>query len=166
MGNEPKILRKILIITFDDNYLKDIGKIIIKKKIRIIDDKGYLNYENKDRNLIYTLLSNQIKRTWYHHYTGTYGAIIINEGNDCLDNLKEINNILNSKIIQKRPLLIVYDKRKILEKDSKYLENLRYLLTEKQIIYNVIYIDFKINHLNSEFFYGLDWLYKQILKII
>ena len=66
----------------------------------------------------------------------------------------------------KRPFLIVYDKKKILEKDNKHLEHLRYLLSSKQIIYNVIYIDFKINHLNSELLYGLDWLNKQIMKII
>ena len=153
-------------MTFDDNYLKDIGEIITKKKIQLNEETGYLNYENKNKNLIYTLLSSQIKRTWYHHYTGTYGIIIINEGLDVNNNETEIINILNSNIIQKRPLLLVYDKKKILEKDNRYLEHLRFILTQKQIIYNVIYIDFKVNKKNSELLYGLDWLYKQIMKII
>ena len=166
MGSESSIFRKILVMTFDDNYLKDIGEIITKKKIQLNEETGYLNYENKSKNLIYTLLSSQIKRTWYHHYTGTYGIIIINEGLDVNNNENEIINILNSNIIQKRPLLLVYDKKKILEKDNRYLEHLRFILTQKQIIYNVIYIDFKVNKKNSELLYGLDWLYKQIMKII
>ena len=166
MGNESPILRKILVMTFDDNYLKDIGEIITKKKIQLYEEQGYLNYENKNKNLIYTLLSSQIKRTWYHHFTGAYGVIIINEGTDINNNETEIINIINSSIIRKRPLLLVYDKKKILEKDNRYLEHLRFILSQKQIIYNVIYIDFKVNKKNSELLYGLDWLYKQIMKII
>ena len=166
MGSDPEILRKILVMTFDDSYLRDAGEIIVKKKIRTIEDTGYINFENKDKNIIYTFLSNKIMRTWYHHFAGTYGVIIINEGINFNDNINEISNLLNSKILIKRPFLIVYDKKKILEKDCKYLENLRYLLTEKQIIYNVIYVDFKVNKKNSELLYGLDWLYKQIMKII
>ena len=165
MGSDQNILRKILIMTFDDNYLKDIGEIITKKRIHIIGDIGYKNYENKDKNVIYTFLSSKIRRTWIHHYIGTYGTIIINEGLSINESNKEIENILNSKILEKRPVLIVYDKNKILEKDNKYLESLRYYLSSKEIVYNVIYIDFKVNHLNSEILYGLDWLYKQIMKI-
>ena len=165
MGNEQTILRKILIMTFDDNYLKDIGEIISKRRIQIVEDIGFLNYENKNKNLIYTFLSSKNRRTWLHHYTGTYGTIIINEGINIKDNNIEIQNILNSKILQKRPLLLVYDKNKILEKDNRDLENLRFILSSRKIIYNVIYIDFKANHLNSELLYGLEWLKNQIMKI-
>ena len=165
MGSEPTILRKILIMTFDDSYLKDIGQIIAKKRIQLVEDIGFCNYENQSKGLIYTFLSCKNRRTWLHHYTGTYGTIIINEGINIIDNNKEIENILSSKILRKRPLLLVYDKNKILEKDNRYLEMLRFSLSSKQINYNVIYIDFKVNHLNSELLYGLDWLYKQILKI-
>ena len=166
MGSDPEILRKILVMTFDDSYLRDAGEIITKKKIRAIKDTGYINFENKDKNIIYTFLSNQILRTWYHHFTGTYGVIIINEGINFNDNINEISNLLNSKILIKRPFLIVYDKKKILEKDNKHLEYIRYLLAIKQVIYNVIYIDFKIEHSTNELLYGLDWLNKQIMKII
>ena len=86
-------------MTFDDSYLKDIYNIITKQKIGLIDDTGYFNYEDKNTNVIYTFLSEKIKRSWYHHFMGTYGAIIINEGNNFSDNMKEINNILNNKII-------------------------------------------------------------------
>ena len=165
MGSEQDILRKILIMTFDDSYLKDIGQIIAQKRIQMNEEIGFCNYENKSKNLIYTLLSSKNRRTWLHHYTGTYGTIIINEGENINDNNKEIENILNSKVLQRRPLLLVYDKNKILEKDNRDLENLRFSLSTKQINYNVIYLDFKANHLNSELLYGLDWLNKQILKI-
>ena len=166
MGSEHPILRKILIMTFDDSYLRDIGEIITRKRIQLFDETGYINYENKNKNIIYTLLSSQIKRSWYHHFTGAYGAIIINEAKDVSDNTNDFVNILNSQIMQKRPLLIVYDKKKILEKDNRYLEHLRYILSDKKIIYNVIYIDFKVNKRNSELLYGLDWLHKQIMKIV
>ena len=165
MGSEQDILRKILIMTFDDSYLKDIGQIIAQKRIQMNEEIGFCNYENKSKNLIYTLLSSKNRRTWLHHYTGTYGTIIINEGENINDNNKEIENILNSKVLQKRPLLLVYDKNKILEKDNRDLENLRFSLSAKQINYNVIFLDFKANHLNSELLYGLDWLNKQIMKI-
>ena len=165
MGSEQAILRKILIMTFDDSYLKDIGQIIAQKRIQMNEEIGFCNYENKSKNLIYTLLSSKNRRTWLHHYTGTYGTIIINEGENINDNNKEIENILNSKVLQKRPLLLVYDKNKILEKDNRDLENLRFSLSAKQINYNVIFLDFKANHLNSELLYGLDWLNKQIMKI-
>ena len=165
MGSEQTILRKILIMTFDDSYLKDIGQIIAQKRIQMDEEIGFCNYENKSKNLIYTLLSSKNRRTWLHHYTGTYGTIIINEGENINDNNKEIENILNSKVLQKRPLLLVYDKNKILEKDNRDLENIRFSLSTKQINYNVIYLDFKANHLNSELLYGLDWLNKQIMKI-
>ena len=165
MGSEQAILRKILIMTFDDSYLKDIGQIIAQKRIQMNEEIGFCDYENKSKNLIYTLLSSKNRRTWLHHYTGTYGTIIINEGENINDNNKEIENILNSKVLQKRPLLLVYDKNKILEKDNRDLENLRFSLSAKQINYNVIFLDFKANHLNSELLYGLDWLNKQIIKI-
>ena len=165
MGSEQDILRKILIMTFDDSYLKDIGQIIAQKRIQMNEEIGFCNYENKSKNLIYTLLSSKNRRTWLHHYTGTYGTIIINEGENINDNNKEIENILNSKVLQRRPLLLVYDKNKILEKDNRDLENLRFSLSAKQINYNVIFLDFKANHLNSELLYGLDWLNKQIMKI-
>ena len=165
MGSEQTILRKILIMTFDDSYLKDIGQIIAQKRIQMNEEIGFCNYENKSKNLIYNLLSSKNRRTWLHHYTGTYGTIIINEGENINDNNKEIENILNSKVLQKRPLLLVYDKNKILEKDNRDLENIRFSLSTKQINYNVIYLDFKANHLNSELLYGLDWLNKQIMKI-
>ena len=166
MGADKPILRKILVMAFDDYYLKCIGEIITKKRIQLYEETGYLNFENQNKNLIYTLLSSQIKRKWYHHYSGTYGIIIVNEGSNISENMEEIFNVINSNILKKRPLLLVYDKNKIFEKDNKYLENLRFSLSKKQIIYNVIYVDFKENKKNSELLYGLDWLYKQILKII
>ena len=90
MGNGQNILRKILIMTFDDNYLKDIGQIIAKRRIKLIEDIGFCNYENKNKNLIFTFLSCKSKRTWLHHYTGTYGVIIINEGININENNIEI----------------------------------------------------------------------------
>ena len=73
---------------------------------------GLLVMVMQSKGLIYTFLSSKNRRTWIHHYTGTYGTIIINEGINIIDNNKEIENILSSKILRKRPLLLVYDKNK------------------------------------------------------
>ena len=95
MGTEQPILRKILVMAFDDYYLKSIGEIITKKRIQLYEETGYLNFENQNKNLIYTLLSSQIKRKWYHHYSGTYGIIIVNEGSNISENMEEIFNVIN-----------------------------------------------------------------------
>ena len=165
MGSDNTILRKILIMTFDDNYIKNIGKIISRKKIFIDDEIGFVNYENENKNIIYTFLSSKNRRTWLHHFVGAYGIIIINEGLKAPDDINEIENIFKSKVLEKKPLLLLYDKKKILQKDYKHLEDIRYLLLNKNINFNVQYIDFKVNHGNSELLYGLHWLDKQIFKI-
>ena len=167
MGSGNTTLKKILVMTFDDDYINDIGNIIAKKDIKIQDGIDFCNYENKDKNIIFTFLSSKNRRTWLHHYIGSYGTIIIYESKDYLtdDNNKEIENILNSQVLQKRPLLLLFDKTKMFYKSNENLESLRYMLNKKNIIFNIQYIDFKVNRLNSELLYGLDWLEKQIRKL-
>ena len=167
MGNKSNTLKKILVMTFDDDYIKFIGKIIARKDIQMQDELGFCNYENKDKHIIYTFLSSKSRRTWLHHYIGSYAIIIIDESKDSLndDNNKEIENILSSQILQKRPLLLLFDKTKMFYKSNENLESLRYILNKKKITFNIQYIDFEVSHLNSELLYGLDWLERQIRKM-
>ena len=153
-------------MTFDDSYIKDISKLITKREFEIPNEIGFCNYENREQNFIYTFLSCKNRRTWLHHFGGTYGTIIINELENSLDmtNNKEIENILNSQILQKRPLLLLFDKNKIWYKGNEKIESLRYMLDQKKIKYNIQDIDFKVNYYNSELLYGLDWLEREIRK--
>ena len=161
MGCAPTVLRKILIITYDDEYLKAISHIITQKTFEI-KDINFINHRNNVRNILYTFLSNKQKWTWIHQFNGTYGTIIVYEGKDA-DNIKEIENILNSSILHKRPLLLLFDKNKITDKEYQFFETIRYNLSLKNVKMLVQFIDFSFNHSNSELLYGLDWLYQEIM---
>ena len=162
MGCGATILKKILIITFDDEYLEAISHIITKKEFEINQSTNFINYRNTIKNILFTFLSNRQKWTWIHHFSGTYGTIIIYEGKDTINNIKEIENILNSKTLHKRPLLLLFDKNKIINKQYNFFEIIRYNLSLQNIKMLVQFIDFSINHNNSELLYGLDWLFNQI----
>ena len=165
MGCGATILKKVLIMIFDDSYLKDICYIITSKNLEISNQVNFYNFKNKTKNILYTFLSNTQRWTWIHHYSGTYGTIIVYEGDDTLDNIKEIENIMNSKYLIKRPLLLLFDKNKILEKDHSLIETLRYNLLKINIKLMVQFIDFKENKQNSELLYGIEWLEDEIRKI-
>ena len=160
MGCAATILKKILIITFDDEYLKAIGHIITQKEFEI-KENNFINHKNKGKNILYTFLLNRQRWTWIHQFTGTYGTIIIYEGKDT-DNIREIENILNSKTLHKRPLLLLFDKNKINYKEYKFFETIRYNLSSQNIKMMVQFIDFSVNHSNSELLYGLEWLLQEI----
>ena len=162
MGCGATILKKILIITFDDKYLEAIIHIITNKEYEINESTNFINFRKKKKNILYTFLSHRQKWTWIHHYSGTYATIIIYEGKDMENNIKEIENIMNSKILHKRPLLLLFDKSKISEKDYQFFETIRYNLLTQNIKLLVQFIDFSNNHNNSETLYGIDWLYHEI----
>ena len=162
MGCGVTILKKILVLTYDDKYLKAICKIIANKEFDINENTNFINYKYKQKNIIFTFLSNKQKWTWLHHFSGTYGTIIIYEGSETYNNINEINNILNSNILHKRPLIIVFDKNTIEEKDFRFLEDIRYNLYKKNIRFIIQFIDFSDNKNNLELYYGLEWLFHEI----
>ena len=162
MGCGVTILRKILVLTFDDKYLKDIGRIIANKEFEINENTNFINYKYRQKNIIFTFLSNKQKWTWLHHFSGTYGTIIIYEGSEVQNNINEIENILNSNILHKRPLIIVFDKSKMEDKDYRFLEDIRFNLYKKNIKFIIQFIDFSNNNNNYEFYYGLEWLFGEI----
>ena len=162
MGCGATILKKILIITFDDEYLESISHIITKKEFEINNSIEFINFRNKGKNILFTFLSHKIKRTWIHHFSGTYGTIIVYEGKDAFNNIQEIEILLNSKTLHKRPLLLLFDKNKIENKEYNFFETLRYNISQQNIKMMVQFIDFSINHYNSELLYGLEWLYNEM----
>ena len=84
MGCGATILKKILIITFDDEYLKTISHIITQEDFQINENTNFINHKNKKKNILFTFLSNRQKWTWIHHFSGTYGTIIIYEAWHCI----------------------------------------------------------------------------------
>ena len=161
MGCGVTILKKILVLTFDDQYLKPIGKVIANKDFEINENTNFINHKFKQKNILFTFLSNKQKWTWLHHFSGTYGTIIIYEGNETKNNINELETILNSNILHKRPLIVIFDKSKIGDKDYEFLERIRYNLMKKNVKFIIQFIDFSNNN-NTELYYGLDWIFSEI----
>ena len=162
MGCGVTILKKILVLTFDDYYLKAVGNIITEKEFKINENTNFINYRYRQKNILFTFLSNKQKWTWLHHFSGTYGTIIIYEGNDIQNNINEIDNILNSNVLHKRPLILIFDKSKVEDKDYRFLEDIRYNLYKRNIKFIIQFIDFSNNNKNLELYYGLEWLFHEI----
>ena len=162
MGCGVTVIKKILVLTYDDQYLKTIYKIIANKEFEIKEDTNFINHRFKQKNIIFTFLSNKQKWTWLHHFSGTYGTIIIYEGNETNNNFNELDTILNSNVLNKRPLVLIFDKSKLGNKDYIFIEEMRFNLLKRNIKFNIQFIDFSNNDANTELFYGLDWLFNEI----
>ena len=158
MGCGVTVIKKILVLTYDDQYLKTIYKIIANKEFEIKEGTNFINHRFKQKNIIFTFLSNKQKWTWLHHFSGTYGTIIIYEGNETNNNFNELDTILNSNVLNKRPLVLIFDKSKLGNKDYIFIEEMRFNLLKRNIKFNIQFIDFSNNDANTELFYGLDWL--------
>ena len=161
MGCGATILKKILVLTFDDNYLKSIGRVITNQDLVLNEYTNFINYKYRQKNILFTFLSNRQKWTWLHHYSGTYGTIIVYEGDYEKISFNEIESILSSKILHKRPLILIFDKSKIANKDYKFFEEIRYKLYKRNFNFIIQFIDFSVNN-NKEFYYGLEWLFHEI----
>ena len=164
MGTGNICLKKILVMSFNDLFLPQFTKITFKKVISIPDDIGFYTFTNKEYKTIYTFLSSKIRRIWIHHYIGTHGIIILYEGNKLNNYISEIINILSNSNLNNIPILFVINKN--IEKDFDYLENLRYNLYMKKILFNIIFINFDAHSNENEIFYGIDWLQDNISKIL
>ena len=111
MGSAPPP-KKILIMTFDDNYSTKLAKILIKRNITIDDKIGFSNWTNYNKNTIYTFLSGTMRKIWMHHFTGTNAVIFIMEGSEGTKSEKEIVSYLINKNLIGAPILILVDRNK------------------------------------------------------
>ena len=163
MGSAPPP-KKILIMTFDDNYSTKLAKILIKRNITIDDKIGFSNWTNYNKNTIYTFLSGTMRKIWMHHFTGTNAVIFIMEGSEGTKSEKEIVSYLINKNLIGAPILILVDRNKKSENYEREIamELLRKSLNDYSIKYNVMNIDFENITPTNSANYGLDWIENEI----
>ena len=154
--------RKILILSFEDDYLKMIGKAISKINIEVNDAIGFKNDEvfyNKLSLKLYYLTTKN-RHLWKHHFLGTQGLIMIfsfhsKENDERI--IFEAINVFADKNIVGLPILVLVD---INNPDEGIIEKLRSELNQSKDDYSNFvkfqYIDFK-NDIN-ELEFGLEWL--------
>ena len=154
--------RKILILSFEDDYLKMIGKAISKINIEVNDAIGFKNdevyYDKLSLKLYYLTTKN--RHLWKHHFLGTQGLIMIfsfhSKENDERIIFEAINVFADKNIIG-LPILVLVD---INNPDEGIIEKLRRELNKTNNEYSNFvkfqYIDFK-NDIN-ELQFGLEWL--------
>ena len=154
--------RKILILSFEDDYLKMIGKAISKINIEVNDAIGFKNdevyYDKLSLKLYYLTTKN--RHLWKHHFLGSQGLIMIfsfhSKENDERIIFEAINVFADKNIIG-LPILVLVD---INNPDEGIIEKLRRELNKSNNDYSNFvkfqYIDFK-NDIN-ELEFGLEWL--------
>ena len=154
--------RKILILSFEEDYLKMIGKAISKINIEVNDAIGFKNDEvfyNKLSLKLYYLTTKN-RHLWKHHFLGSQGLIMIfsfhSKENDERIIFEAINVFADKNIIG-LPILVLVD---INNPDVGIIEKLRRELNKSNNDYSNFvkfqYIDFK-NDIN-ELEFGLEWL--------
>ena len=155
--------RKILILAFEDDYLKKLSKCLSKIDIEINDAIGFKNddiiYKNLSLKLWYLTVNN--RHLWKHHFIGTQGIIINFSFKERVKDRRiiyEVMNVLNDQNIAGIPVLIVID---INNQDQGVVESLRkemnnQMSEEKLNMVKFHYVDFEndINQLKV----GFDWL--------
>lgn len=168
MGSSPPP-KKILFMTYNDEYLNSLSKIILKTPIKIDNEIGFAHMTLPRKNMIITFLSCAMRKVWIHHFTGTKANIIIYEGDDVTERNTEIISMLSNEKLKKTPSLILLDKNKI-DNDNEYkkrmgLEQLRQEMSKRRLSYNVMEVDFDDISSKSEVLYGIEWIEKEI-KVI
>ena len=153
---------KILILSFEEDYLQMIGQAISKINIEVNDAIGFKNdevyYDKLSLKLYYLTTKN--RHLWKHHFLGTQGLIMIfsfhsKENDERI--IFEAINVFADKNIVGLPILVLVD---INNPDEGIIEKLRSELNQSKDDYSNFvkfqYIDFK-NDIN-ELEFGLEWL--------
>ena len=155
--------RKVLILAFEEDYLKQLAKCISKIDLEINDAIGFKNddieYKKLSLKLWYLTVNN--RHLWKHHFIGTQGIILNFSFKERVKDRKiiyEVMNVLNDQNIAGLPVLIVVD---INNQDQGIIESLRKEMNnqmneEKLNMVKFHYVDFAndINQLKL----GFDWL--------
>ena len=155
--------RKVLIMEFEQKYLKKLSKCLSKIEFEINDAIGFKNddiiYNKLSLRLWYLTVKN--RHLWKHHFIGTQGVIMNFSFQEKVKDRKiiyEVMNVLNDKNIAGIPVLMVIDTN---NKDQGIVESLRKEMNnqmgeEKLKMVKFHYVDFEndINQLKV----GFDWL--------
>ena len=154
--------RKILVLSFEKEYLKQISKCLSKINIEINDAIGFKNddiiYQKLYLKIWYLTVNN--RHLWKHHFIGTQGIILNFSFKERVQDQRiiyEVLNVLNDQNIVGLPVLIVLD---INNKDQAVIENLRkemnnQMTEEKLKMVKFHYIDFEndINQIKIGFYW-------------
>ena len=155
--------RKILILSFEEDYLKKVSKCFSKTEIKIDDSTGFQidDGQYKKLSLKFWYLTVTNRHLWKHHFIGTQGVIINFSFHEKVKDKRiiyEVMNVLNDQNITGLPVLILID---INNKDQAVVENLRkemnnQLTEDKLNMVKFISVDFDngINQIKV----GFDWL--------
>ena len=155
--------RKILVLAFEEKYLKIMGKCLSNIDLEINDAIGFLNndvtYNKLSLKFWYLTVNN--RHLWKHHFIGTQGLIINFSFEEKVEDQRiiyEVMNVLNDQNIVGLPVLIVID---LNTKDQNVVESLRQEMNSqmdenKLKFVKFHYVDFKndIEQLRV----GFDWL--------
>ena len=155
--------RKILILCFENYYLKKISTFISKKEIEINDSVGFLNddieYKKLSLKLWYLTVNN--RHLWKHHFLGTQGLIINFSFQEKVKDdriIYEVLNVLNDQNIVGIPTLLQFDvknkDKEVVEKLKKEMNN--QMSEEKLNMVKFDEIDFENNI--DEMISSFDWL--------
>ena len=156
--------RKILILAFDNSYLKLISQKLSKKEIEIDDSIGFMNDDikyNKKLSLKLWYLTVNNRHLWKHHFIGTQGLIINFSFKEKVKDeriIYEVLNVLNDQNIIGLPTLLLFD---VNNKDEGVVEMLKkemnnQMSEDKLKMVKNFEIDFQNNI--DEIDKGFDWL--------
>ena len=155
--------RKVLILSFEEEYLKKIAKTLSKIDIEINDAIGFKNddiiYNKLSLKLWYLTVNN--RHLWKHHFIGTQGVILNFSFKEKVKDeriIYEVMNVLNDQNIAGVPVVLVLD---LNNKDQGVVESLRKEMNnqmndDKLKMVKFHYIDFE-NDIN-QIKIGFDWL--------
>lgn len=168
MGNNhlrwfDKSNRKILLLSFEEEYLKKISKCLSNIEIEINDSIGFKNTEifYKKLNLKIWYLTVNNRHLWKHHFIGSQGLIFIFSFKEKVQDQRiiyEVLNVINDENIAGLPILIVLDTN---NKDKEIVENLKTQMKEQIIeekLKMVKYYDVDFDNDIEQIKEGIDWL--------
>ena len=119
--------RKVLILSFEDSYLKKISKTLSNVDVEINDAVGFKNhditYKKLSLKLWYLTVNN--RHLWKHHFIGTQGIILNFSFTEKVKDeriIYEVMNVLNDQNIVGLPVLLVIDTN---NKDQSVVESLK-----------------------------------------
>ena len=155
--------RKVLILSFEEEYLKKIAKTLSKIDIEINDAIGFKNddiiYNKLSLKLWYLTVNN--RHLWKHHFIGTQGVILDFSFKERVKDeriIYEVMNVLNDQNIVGIPVLLVID---LNNKDQGVVESLKkemnnQMTEDKLKMVKFHYVDYEndIDQLKK----GFDWL--------
>ena len=155
--------RKVLILAFEEDYLKQIAKALSKIDIEINDAIGFKNddiiYNKLSLKLWYLTVNN--RHLWKHHFIGSQGIILNFAFNERVKDeriIYEVMNILNDQNITGIPVLLLLD---VNNKDPGVVESLRKEMNNqineeklKMVKFHSIDFENDINQIKI----GFDWL--------